>query len=43
MLICGVDGRAARARAEELGWSMVGQRTVAVYEEVLAKRFEARG
>ena len=33
-------GDAARARAEELSWSMVGKRTVAVYEEVLAKRFE---
>lgn len=31
-------GAAARARAEELSWSIVGQRTVAVYEEVLAKQ-----
>jgi len=35
-------GEAARARAESLDWSKVGRRTVAVYEEVLAKRIDVR-
>ena len=35
-------GDAARARAESLDWSRVGKRTVAVYEEVLAKRIDGR-
>ena len=35
-------GDAARARAEDLDWSKVGKRTIAVYEEVLAKRINVR-
>jgi glycosyltransferase involved in cell wall biosynthesis len=36
-------GDAARSRAEELSWSNVGLRTVAVYEEVMAKRKHGGG
>jgi glycosyltransferase involved in cell wall biosynthesis len=36
-------GDAARTRARELSWSIVGTRTVAVYEQVLAKRKHGRG
>jgi glycosyltransferase involved in cell wall biosynthesis len=36
-------GAAARSRAEELSWPIVGQRMMAVYEEILAKQAADRG
>ena len=43
MLICGVEWATQRERVlKSSSWSMVGKRTVAVYEEVLAKRFDGR-